>query len=134
MPWQEFLPWMVIASIVMFVGSLVLVPLLIVRMPSDYFTRAPGKGSWRAAHPILRWSILILKNLAGTLFLIVGLIMLFTPGQGILFMLAGVTLLDLPGKQKVEIAILRRPIVRGTIDAIRHKAGREPLDFPNGAE
>ena len=48
MPWEELLGWMAVASVAMFVGSLLLLPVVIVAMPYDYFSKPPGEGSWRS--------------------------------------------------------------------------------------
>ena len=130
MPWEELLGWMAVASAAMFVGSLLLLPLLIVAMPYDYFSKPPGERSWRSTHPIVRWGIRGLKNVLGALFLLAGAVMLLTPGQGILCILIGLALVDLPGKRKIEVAILRRDKVLAGINAIRAKAGRRPLELP----
>ena len=71
---------------------------------------------------------MIVKNLAGTLLVVAGLVMLVTPGQGLLALFVGVMLLDVPGKRTLEREILYRPSVLRVINRIRTKAGRPPLD------
>ena len=53
--------------------------------------------------------------------------MLLTPGQGLLSILVGIMLMDLPGKYKVERAIIRKEKVLSTINWLRAKAHRPPL-------
>jgi hypothetical protein len=124
--------WSGAVSLVMFVGTLLVVPVLLVKMPEDYFVsrRNPPPAGWLARHPALRWGGLIGKNLLGIGVFVMGLLMLLLPGQGLLTMLLGVTLLDLPGKRRLEIALLRRPEVSRAVDWLRRKYGRPPLQMP----
>lgn len=120
--------WMGAASVVMFLGSLVLMPVLAARIPADYFTRDQRPPSrWHDQHPLLRILLMIGKNLMGVVLILAGLAMLVLPGQGILCMLIGLLLLDLPGKYRFEKWLISRPRIRSSINWLRRKAGREPL-------
>ena len=119
--------WIFSASVATFVASLVALPILVVRMPADYFVGDGNRGSWSAHHPLVRVTLVILKNLVGGSFVAAGILMLFVPGQGILTILIGLSLLDLPGKRAFERRLLSTPAVFGTINAIRARAGRPPL-------
>jgi hypothetical protein len=57
--------------------------------------------------------------------------MLFLPGQGVITMLIGVMLLNFPGKFALERAIVRRRPVHRTINWMRAKANRRPLQIPS---
>lgn len=61
------------------------------------------------------------------IFLFVGVIMLFTPGQGILMILAALWLAEFPGKWHLERRIIALPGVAASINRVRHRAGRPPL-------
>ena len=118
-------------SAVMFVGSLVALPAMIARMPDDYFLRRRRDAlPFSRAHPAVRIVLLVLKNLLGAAFLLAGVVMIFTPGQGILAVLLGVSLLDIPGKRRLELGIVRRPHVLKAINWIRERAHRPPLRLP----
>ncbi|REJ76825.1 MAG: hypothetical protein DWQ29_15470 [Planctomycetota bacterium] len=84
-------------------------------------------------HPVLRWTVRVLKNLLGVFLVLAGLAMSVpaVPGQGLLTILIGITLLDLPGKRKMELAIVRRKRVLRAINWIRAKAGRAALEIPD---
>jgi hypothetical protein len=116
--WMLFL----ILSIVTIIASLASVSILLISLPSDYFSRKK-RGS-RIRNPILRLLLRLLKNVCGIVFLIGGFIMLFTPGQGILSLLVGIILCDFPGKQRVERKIIERPLVLSTINHIRARYNR----------
>jgi hypothetical protein len=124
--------WIVPASAAYFLISLLVIRLLIVRMPADYFAagrRAPSEYS----HPAAAISLRIAKNLLGILVIIVGLVMSLpgVPGQGFLTLLIGLTLTEFPGKRKVELWILRRQVILKAINGLREKAGKQPLVIPD---
>jgi hypothetical protein len=120
--------WLAGSSVVMFIVTLIAVPWLIVRIPADYFAhgRRPRKR-WADRHPLVRGALLAGKNLLGYLLIAVGIAMLVLPGQGVLTMLLGFILVDLPGKYRFERWLIARPLVLGTINRLRHRAGRDPL-------
>jgi hypothetical protein len=124
--------WSGAVSLSMFLGTLLIVPVLLVKMPADYFLhdRHETPPDWRGQHPALRWSTLIGKNLLGGLLVGMGILMLVLPGQGALTILLGITLLDLPGKRRLEIALLRRPGVGRAVNWLRRKYLRPPLQMP----
>lgn len=125
---KELLWWAAALSGLVFVGSLVVVPWLVVRIPDDYFAspRRPGSG-FAVEHPVLRWIGIVLKNLLGALLLLAGLAMLVLPGQGLLTIAIGVVLLDFPGKHSLERRIIRTKPVRKSADWLRRKASAKPL-------
>jgi hypothetical protein len=117
-------------SVVVFLGTLMMVPILIARLPSDYFAaRSRTARSRPPAHPVFRWMGLLIKNGLGVVLLAAGLAMLVLPGQGILTMFVGVLLLDFPGKYRLEKWIISRPMVRRPVDWIRARGGRAPLEL-----
>ncbi len=136
-PWvraHNGLVWGVgIASGVMFLGTLIVVPLLLTWIPADYFLHNSEErsGSFAGRHPVIRISVKLLKNLFGAVFVLFGISMLVLPGQGILTILVGVALLDLPGKRRLEVAILRRRQVYRAVDWLRRKRHRAPLELPS---
>lgn len=120
--------WMILlaASAATFLVSIIAVPVLIVRLPADYFS-AGRKPDSDSSHPVLRVLFRVLKNILGVCFLVGGFIMLFTPGQGVLSILLGVVLMDFPGKRRIERGIISRPRVLGLVNVLRKKAGRPPF-------
>jgi hypothetical protein len=124
--------WSGALSLAMFLGTLLVVPVLLVKMPADYFLhdRHETPPDWRGQHPALRWSARIGKNLLGGLLVGMGILMLVLPGQGLLTILLGVSLLDLPGKRRVEMALLRRRGVSRAVNWLRRKYERPPLQIP----
>lgn len=115
-------------SIISFVGSLILIPYIIVNMPSDYFIISRMEFiNNRIKHPILRVIVHFMKNFMGTLFFAAGVIMLFIPGQGLLTMLIGLSLIDFPFKKELELKIISKRSILKFVNKLRHKAGKESL-------
>lgn len=113
-----------------FVLTLWAVRWYLLRVPADYFAHEHKPLDYfRSAHPVLRWTLLIGKNLIGAILLISGLVMLVTPGPGWLAVLVGLAFVDLPGKRAIERWILSRPTILKLVNQTRAKAGRPPLAF-----
>jgi hypothetical protein len=122
--------WMILTllSIATFFGSLIVLRMLIIRMPADYFAgRDPAPNRWADSHPAIRMTALVVKNLLGAVLVAFGLVMLFTPGQGILSILMGLSLLNVPGKRALERRIVGNPVVLRALNRVRARAGRQPL-------
>jgi hypothetical protein len=125
---QAILWWLAVLSIITFVATLVAAPLLVLRIPSDYF--APGRHHrklWTDRHPLVRGMLMAGKNLLGCVFIGTGILMLVLPGQGVLTILAGIMLLNFPGKYRLERWVVTRPQVLQSINWLRRRAGRVPL-------
>ena len=124
--------WIGVLSVLTVVSSMVVLPLMVVKMADDYFLeehRDPSKSLARN-HPVLRILGLIAKNVLGYILIITGLIMFVTPGQGILTLLMGLVLINFPGKRDLELKIVAIPAVRRSLNWIRKKANKEPLILP----
>ena len=121
----------VIVAIIAFILSIVLIPWIIILLPSDYFAHPKRqKYPWEKYSPLIKWSILLLKNMLGAFFVIAGIVMLFIPGQGILTIVAGLFLVNFPYKYRIQKWIIRQAPVFKAINAIRRKAGKTPLHWP----
>jgi len=118
-----------LASAGMLLISAMLIPVLIVRLPADFYSENNHRRRLFGSRPLIRILFLTLKNLLGGVLLIAGIAMLVLPGQGILTILAALALLDFPGKRALELRILQRPSVLKSINWLRLRAGREPLLF-----
>lgn len=121
--------WLGGISLFTFVASLVVIPLLVVRMAPDYFM--PDRVSAMSErHPLVCWLGLIGKNVLGAIIFVAGVAMLFIPGQGLLTMLLGLALLNFPGKRGLELRLVRLPKIHRSLDWIRARYGRPPLQVP----
>ena len=127
--WAEGLGLLAVFSVLTFVGSLLVIPLVAARIPADYFCAdRRGKTLWRKRRPGLRMIVLILKNMLGLVLFLAGVLMLFLPGQGLLTIFLGIMLMDFPGKYRLERYIISRgPVLRG-INWFRKRSGVAPLE------
>ena len=118
-------------SVLLFVVTLVVFPLVIIFLPEDYFVRHrrdPAHQTRR--HPAIWLTLTIFKNLVGWALILAGTVMLVLPGQGILTILIGVSLANFPGKYTLERRLVRKPAVARTLNRIREKAGKPRLEIP----
>ena len=130
----QVLGWTLGISVLMFVLAASLLPLVINRMRADYFLDdRDHERSLESRHPF--WHVLGMlgKNLLGVFLLLMGILMLIGPGQGLLTIFAGLILMDFPGKRQMEIRIMRVSLVNRAINWIREKGGKEPLQLPEKA-
>jgi hypothetical protein len=136
---QTFLHWLLtphvlvvlsIASVVMFVLSLVGVPWFFARVPADYFTRHErgDLGMTAVREPGWRMALRVVKNILGAVVFVAGVAMLVLPGQGLLTILASLFLLDFPGKRRLQRRIVASKPVFRTLNRLRQRAGRAPLE------
>lgn len=111
-------------SLVVFVVGLLVTPVVVVRLPADYFLRESNSFDQRSQINLLRR---ILKNLLGVLLVFSGFVMLFLPGPGVMVLLIGLALMDFPGKRKLLVKLLLQPKVSSVINRLRQKRGEAPL-------
>jgi hypothetical protein len=133
-PWtvsSTLLLWLFALSLVSFVGSLIAIPWILIRLPHDYFDERYPRTWLRDHHPILRFATHVLKNAAGVIFILGGLAMLVLPGQGLLTIVIGLSLVDFPAKRVLERRLLSRPMVLQAINRLRQRFDRPPLRFEN---
>lgn len=123
----DVLVGLTLASIIGFIGSLIAIPWILIRLPSDYFDMRVPRHWMKDHHPVLRIIGLIIKNILGAVFLGAGFLMLFLPGQGLLTMLIGISFMDFPCKRRLEARIIGQPALLNAINAMRHKFNKLPL-------
>jgi hypothetical protein len=114
-------------SFAAFILTLILLPIVIIRLPADFFCRYHKKGIQLSP---IRLAFRLLKNLLGYFLLLTGILMLFVPGQGILTMLFGISLMDFPGKHRLQIKIVTNPRVARSLNWLRKKADHPPFELP----
>ncbi|MCT7654185.1 hypothetical protein MBH78_04025 [Oceanimonas sp. NS1] len=119
---------------VCFIGSLLVIPWLVLRIPENYFSDdSRHRVPWARRNPLLRWLLLILKSLLVLVYLLMGIAMLVLPGQGLLTILIALVLLNFPGKYRLERRLFMVPTVRNTVNWLRRRAERPPLIFDGEA-
>lgn len=123
--------WGVGLFLLTFSVSLAVTAWILVKLPANYFSTSHRFQFFADRSPALRMAGLVGKNLLGGVLFVLGILMSLpgVPGQGILTILLGLMLMDIPGKHKLERKILSRPKVRNTINRIRARFHRKPLEL-----
>ena len=111
------------ASFLLFAASILSLPWLVARLPTDYFS--PNRPAPPQPHPLTR----ILRNVIGAVLLCTGIAMLVLPGQGLLTIVVALLLLDYPGKKQLERRLVSRPAIQRGLNWLRAKRGAQPLRF-----
>ena len=120
-PYQQWLPWVGAASLLILTLSLLSLPWLVAQITEDYFSANP--------RPLDDLGVigLLAKNLIGYGLMLAGILMLLLPGQGILTIVTGLLLIDYPGKFRLERQIARQPAILKSLNWLRAKAQKPPL-------
>lgn len=127
----EAFGWLAVVMVLSWVLTLLMVPVLIARIPVDYFSRGHRHPMYAdSRHPLIGWTLATLKNLLGIVLILAGVVMLLTPGQGTLTILIGLLLVNFPGKYALERWVVLRPGVLRSLNWLRAKVDRPPIDPP----
>ncbi len=132
--YADVLAYAGIASIVLLVGTALLMPIFIAVLPSDYFLQNRTRRRATAHRlPLLSIALAALRNIVGVVLFIAGVIMLFVPGQGLLTILAALALIDFPKKHKLLAHLARNPRIMLGANRIRRIAGKAEFLQPDSA-
>ncbi|MDA0822452.1 MAG: hypothetical protein O3C28_08515 [Proteobacteria bacterium] len=124
---EDFVWQLAVFSAISFVVTLLLVPWIVVRLPSDYFLHRRRTPPVPKRHPGIVMLIIIGKNTLGFVFVAAGIAMLVLPGQGLLTIMIGLMLANFPGKFRLERWTISQPSVLRSMNWIRAKAHKAPL-------
>lgn len=127
---QEVILVLLLVSVATFLGSIILIPWVITRIPRAYFAkRNRTESRFKNEHPVLWPFLFVVRNFLGAVLFVVGLLLLVLPGQGILMIVASTFLLEFPGKYRMQRWLVRRPKVLRSINWLRSRFERRPLEF-----
>mgnify|MGYP002623877728 FL=1 len=125
---EVLLWWLAVGSAVMLASSLILVPWTWVAIPADYFShKIRPRPRWALRFRWAWFAYLAIKNVVGLSLVVVGVLLIVLPGQGVLCIVAGAVLMDIPGKHRLVWWLIGRPAVLRSINWFRRRAGRKPL-------
>lgn len=129
--WETLLLWSGIFSLCAVVVAIAGVPWVVWRLPRDYFIRErrPVLHDLPNA-PVYTAVLAVLKNIVGAGLVLLGLLMLVTPGQGLLTVLVGLLLMNFPGKYRLERWLVTRPGMLRALNWLRRRRGLPPFDSP----
>ena len=119
-------------SVLLLAVTLFATPWLLSRLPADYFRSASEEpDETDTPHRDLRRLLpLIARNAAGSLLIVLGLVMMITPGPGLVALLLGLTLCRFPGKRALLQRLAARPDVFASLNWIRRRRGTVPFEHP----
>lgn len=112
-------------GVISLVVTALLLPVWVARLPTDHF--CPHRVEPERPRTLPHLALRAAKNTLGVVLVLLGVLMLVLPGQGLLTILIGVFLVELPGKRAVERRIARQPVVRAFLDRVRQRHGAMPL-------
>lgn len=121
--------YLTLISLVFFLLSLLIIPIIVTRLPSTYFLRLTHPQPLRQ-RTIKSLFLTILLNLLGSILLLGGVAMLFLPGQGLLTIIFSFLLLSIPGKNKIILIFIRKPSVQTSLNWIRSQKKCDPFAWP----
>lgn len=131
--WASLSGWQILFGVGMFLLSLLFsflsIGIVMVKIPANYFSShyvqdfLPGKP-W-----LVRWSVVILKNVFGLFLILLGIVLSLPgiPGQGFLTILLGLIMMDIPYKRPLEARIVKRPAVLAAVNNLRARYKKPPL-------
>jgi hypothetical protein len=117
-------------SVFFWLGSLIVVPWVIIGLPPDYLSRKERLFPHNPKPTFWEYPLLIVKNFFGFIFILAGLAMLVLPGQGLLTLALGLGLINFPGKHRAIQRILGQKRVLKSINRLRARAKKAPLVAP----
>lgn len=122
--------WLALLSLITFILSLLLLPYIVRKIPSDYFLKLSNEQPRVKDYDIKSLFILLSRNIFGILLLFSGVAMLFLPGQGLITIFISLLLLDFPGKKRFVTYLTGKKNVQNSINWIRKKSKKKPIKWP----
>ena len=120
----HWLAWIGLVSALAMVVGLLSLHWLVRLIPEDYLLE---RVSGRPAITLTRVLVIILRNLLGAALLLIGVMLLVLPGQGVLTIVMALLIMDFPGKHRLVVSVLGSQHIFSAINRIRQSSGAEPL-------
>ena len=125
---ETFLSLVTVSSALVFLGSLLFIPWLILQVPADYFAN-PDSDRFNplGEHPVAIAIVSIVRNTFGIILILIGVALLVLPGQGLLTILLGIVAGQFPGKRRFVYWLVERHQIHRTMNWIRRKGGKPDI-------
>lgn len=115
-------------TIVLMIMSLAATPLFVASLPIDYLLpKAPNSKPTGLLGAVVQ----TFRNIVGLICVILGIILMFTPGPGLVVLLVGISLAEFPGKHRLLISIAIQPNVFKSLNWMRTRGGKPPFEYPD---
>lgn len=131
---QSVMPWLIenrhiltligALSLLLLTVTVLATPWLVAKLPADYFRIYRTPVSQRG---LLRMSLALMRNLAGLTLMILGIIMLVTPGPGLVVFLVGLSVSEFRGKYRLLRKLAARPRILASLNYLRQLKSRPPF-------
>lgn len=123
-------------SVIASVGGVVVVGIVLVKLPPDYFSDSVVPQLLLNAHPLVRRTAVFLKNSLGAAVVVLGVLMALPgiPGPGIITIVLGLMLLDFAEKRRWARWVMHRPPILRAANRLRQKYGKPPFVVPPAAD
>jgi len=115
------------ASILLLASTVLATPWLVAKLPADYLL---AKQTGKISGSLTRWLVNVLRCVVGTALILLGIIMMITPGPGIIVLLLGISVTQFPGKQRLLVHVATRPSVFRSLNWMRQRHHKPPFDAP----
>lgn len=131
--WHGLTATEIVLGIVVFLMTMAvsyaIVMIVLVKMPANYFRSDREHHFLPDSHPLLRTIMIVLKNIAGVVLILAGIILSLpaVPGPGLVTIFIGLMITDIPGKRCIEAKIIQRPAVLSAINRLRAKYKKPAL-------
>jgi len=109
--------------------SFVSIGVVMVKIPENYFSSHYQQDFMPNSRWMVRWGVVILKNILGVFLILLGVVLSLPgiPGQGVLTILLGLIMIDIPGKRPLEAKIIKRPAILSAINKLRARYNKPAL-------
>ena len=132
--WFQSLSWLqlglgAVGAVAAFVVSYVIVSVIVVKMPEDYFCSNHQRRFLPDANPAVRSVAMAVKNILGVLMIVAGILLSLPgiPGPGLVTIFIGLMITDIPGKRVLEANIIRQPLVLSAVNRLRARYNKPAM-------
>lgn len=115
-------------SLVALAATVFAAPWLVARLPADHFSRPPPPSHRLGP---ARLGVLFARNVLGLAALLLGLVMIVTPGPGLVMIVLGLSLAEFPGRHALVARLAARPSVFRTLNWLRRRSRVPPFVHPS---
>jgi len=115
-------------SILLIIVTVAATPWFLASLPSNYFL---PKSLNTKLEVVPGAMVLIFRNIVGFMLVILGFILMLTPGPGLVVLLVGISLAEFPGKHRLLTRIAIHPSVFKSLNWMRSRHGKPPFENPH---
>lgn len=131
-PIETYLLLGFVLSVAASAAGVLVVGIVLVKLPPGYFGDSAPPQPLPNTHSLVRWMVVVFKNLLGAALVMFGLIMSVPgiPGPGIMTIVIGLMLLDFADKRRWARWVISRPPILRAANSLRRQYGRPPFVMP----